>query len=679
MVIKAVPHLSVGSAASGAGAAVNVGTSKSAGWVLQNGAFSPAASGVTPSVSFNNAPVSVLADASAAAAETLEGSPVRAETASAAQPGSTPDKPASAGSVPFVAKSPDYAKSLANQNSVLRRVSDFFGGLRRFPNAADADLKAASDRRFDNTANRKGGSIVPSAGTARTKTSSTPRLARPGSLEAAKSATPGVEKISGRRDTSQPKSKISRALRIGALTAIVMLSIDLVVFAVGSASGYHFTPSYSMPAMSDPATYAVLGDFLAPIAAKIQDVFTIAFGAPYNEEVYFRAGAMGVMSLGAAKLAQWSTSLIDKFRSKAKSVKSWVAPLTFGIVSAEAAMFFAFLHEVSDPVLITVRIIQALLLSYLYVKEGLISGMAHHAVFNGLATLTMAFAFTSAAGTMAVLMPGALIVGILLAAAAYALWRFTRKSARQEAADMKSGKLVTYRLSSKASTWLGRMGWVSVAVFAVLGKIQATAGAAVLLYGMAAQMVPAVLAFQAYGFLMKNLERREGTRAVDAIRNPKEFFPMLNRVGKWVAGAFGASYIGILGASLLLRATAEFFPMAGLLPTLGIAGGIPVAIAGGLMIYRYMRGAKGISPWYYVAEFFFTSMAGLIFAMPWLLPFLQKLTEMATAAGVTQSLILPALSSAVWMFPLLIVLSGGMTLIGRHLMKSSSQDPKIVN
>ncbi|MFH1723641.1 MAG: CPBP family glutamic-type intramembrane protease [Elusimicrobiota bacterium] len=627
---------------------------------------------ILPSASFR-API-VSRDGASAAVPARIADDVKNVPAEAPAPRSEVRTPLGSEDV-SASRAPPHAPSA--RTSVMGRLSSAVSGIPRLLGLSGSALKADAGRPFAEQASRSELAVAPSANGVghaagvRHATTRTPgaRLAAPvsssnGRLKTAESAAADLP--ARQEKAPAPKQKISRALRVGALTAVLMLAADMVVMGAATVAGYQFHPSYEMPALADPAAFAMFGDFLAPILAKAQAFFSAAWVAPLNEEIYFRAGVMGLVGFGALRFTRGAARLLGRIWPKLSSLKSWVVPAAFGIAATEAALFFTFLHEMSDPILITIRIVQALILSYLYVREGLVSGMAHHAVFNGLAILTLPLVYGAG---MAVLAPQSIALGIVLAVAAFALWKATRSTARKEAADMRAGSLKPYRLSARASTRLGRAGWATVAVLAGLAFIQPTSAGTLLLGAMAAQVAPAAMGLQAYGFLMKNLERREGAAAVDAIRNPKDAFPMGNRVGAWTAGVFGAAYVGWIGALYLLAGIMAVVP--GLSLPLGIAAVVAVSLLAwaGIFARRLKAGRRGIHPGLYVAQYGFGAAALSAAAAPWVVPALRRLAEWAASTGLSAGAAMPALSSSLWTIPLFIVLAAAMTLIARAVMR----------
>ncbi|HBL15224.1 MAG TPA: hypothetical protein DD417_00275 [Elusimicrobia bacterium] len=443
-----------------------------------------------------------------------------------------------------------------------------------------------------------------------------------------------------------------------------MLAVDMIAMAAATTLGYHMAPSYEMPSLANPEAFAALGSFLAPIAAKVQSFLMAAWVAPYNEEVYFRAGVIGVAAYSALKSTRWVARMLEKISPKLKGARAWVTPAAFGMAATQAAMLFALLHEVSDPLLITVRIAQALLFSYLYAREGLTSGIAHHAVFNGLAILTLPMVY-GAGGTF-LTMPG-FVIGAALSAALWALWKFTRPAAKKEAEQLRAGTLAPYRINARSSRILGIAGWVTVAALIGLAALQVSGSATMLLGAMAAQVLPAAIAFGAYGYLLRNLERREGPEAVRKITNPDSPLPMGNRIGAWVGGLFGAIYLGIIAGSLLLGLSIGLIPMFGMTGSSLVTAAVPALVALGLMAYRWAARRRGISPWWYMAQYFFATMAALIASVPWLAPLVEKFA--ASAGNLGPAMVMPALSAMTWTVPVFIVMSVVMTFIGKAVMK----------
>lgn len=423
-----------------------------------------------------------------------------------------------------------------------------------------------------------------------------------------------------------PRSRLSRALRIGALTGLAMFALDMVALAAAQVAGYKFSPSYQMPVFSDPASFSFFGP-LAPAIAKFQELFIGAFLAPFNEEPYFRAGVIGLLGVGALSLLHgvvWLASRLKAGLNERFGLSRWINPVAFAVVAVESAVLFTVLHEMSDPVLIGLRMAQALLFSYLYVKEGIASTLAHHATFNFVGLLLLPLVFAAVGGVPVVLWPQALLFAALIGAAWLLLWRLTRPAARFESAELEAGRLVPYRLSSKASLWLGRFGWLGVLVLLGSAALAPSLEISFLMVAMALQVAPGAMAFGAYGWLLRNLGLRKGPAAVAELRAPKNPYPLGNGAG-WLAAmtTFGmiASFIAtLLGAVSLgfmsYRPEDLGWGMAWLLP-------LPAAWIAATAVRLWKR-RSGIPPWLYVASATLNSaMLALVLApilvmnMPW--------------------------------------------------------------
>jgi len=466
-------------------------------------------------------------------------------------------------------------------------------------------------------------------------------------------------------EVSAPKQKVTRAIRIGAITAIAMLALDMAVFAGATALGYEFHASYQTPEFSNPEAFAMFGDTIAFVLAKIQMLFMGAGLAPYWEEVAFRAGVIGMSGVGAVWLAKKAVWLSEKFTEKAKAMRPWILPAAFGIAATEAALFFTVLHEVSDPVLISIRVAQALLFSYLYVREGLVSGMVHHSVFNGLAILTMPL-FMGSAGAILVGPAAGLALGF--AAVAGALWYFTKDTAKKENAEIKAGTLSPYRLSARASILLGRIGWASVLVLGGLAAIQTTPLSMLLVGSMALQVAPFAYILGVYGKLLDNLQKREGQEAVNAIRNPENPLPLYNKIGRQTGGIIMSGLVGVAAGGWLTLGVLHVLPTLGLWQAAGVGALVPAAVGLGILLYRLFKAKKGVSPILYGVQTFSLSSAMSAFGMPAAAMLMgqggiDKMNEAAAGLQATAT----ASPEFAWMMPAFLVLSVLMAIVGKRI------------
>ena len=88
-----------------------------------------------------------------------------------------------------------------------------------------------------------------------------------------------------------------------------------------------------------------------------------------SEEAIFRGGLQGTLAKITTKLHLGS----------------------FVIPALVTSIGFVALHETSDPVLFGTRLVHAMILSYVYKKEGILASMAAHGFFNGLLALSIVF------------------------------------------------------------------------------------------------------------------------------------------------------------------------------------------------------------------------------------------------------------------------------------------------
>jgi ATP-dependent Clp protease ATP-binding subunit ClpC len=481
---------------------------------------------------------------------------------------------------------------------------------------------------------------------------------------AAKRAVEAHEAPAKAEPSTAPKMKVSRAVRIGMITAIAMLAFDVAVMAGATAMGYTFTPSYAMPEFANPEIFSAFGPIVAKILETAQMLFMAAFNAPYWEEVVFRAGVIGMTGVGALWLVKKAVWAFEKLTDQAKKLRPWIVPAAFGVAATEAALFFTVLHEVSDPVLISIRVAQALLFSYLYVREGLASAMVHHGVFNGLAVLTMPLFSTAAGG---ILMGPAVGVSLGLGTLAYGLWRITRGTAAKEKAEMKAGRLAPYRLSARASKILAKAGWASAIVIAGLAAMQPSSVGMLIVGSMALQVVPVAFMLQSYGTLLESLGKREGQAAVDEIRNPENPLPLFNKVGRQAGMAVMSSLFGIAAGGWITIGVLKLFPALGLWAASGIGVAIPASIGLGLVFYRLFKEKKGVKPLTYYLQSFLFSSAGAAIGMPLLAMLLGEGGVEGLQASAQAMAATPTFG---WMLPAFLALSALMTYIGHRTIKN---------
>ncbi len=166
-----------------------------------------------------------------------------------------------------------------------------------------------------------------------------------------------------RAPDAAPKTSTKRTLSVGFLAAVVPIAFTMITVGVAQMLGHDLHPNYKGPMGTDTTT------MLQAIAIWIG----AAVMAPISEEAIFRGGLQGTLAKISAKIRLGSFIL--------------PAIITSGI--------FVALHETSDPVLFATRFVHAMVLSYVYQKEGILASMAAHGFFNGLLAISIVL---SAAG-----------------------------------------------------------------------------------------------------------------------------------------------------------------------------------------------------------------------------------------------------------------------------------------
>ncbi len=157
---------------------------------------------------------------------------------------------------------------------------------------------------------------------------------------------------------SPPATSLKRTLSVGFLAAVIPLAITMVAVVVAQLLGYELHPSYVGPAAASPSILSALAMFVGA-----------AVMAPVSEEAIFRGGMQGRLARLSAKLR----------------LGSFVAPAVI------TSLIFVALHETADPLLFTTRFVHAMILSYVYHKEGILASIAAHGFFNGLLSLSVVF------------------------------------------------------------------------------------------------------------------------------------------------------------------------------------------------------------------------------------------------------------------------------------------------
>lgn len=236
---------------------------------------------------------------------------------------------------------------------------------------------------------------------------------RSDAIDAAHLDPSGARELKSLRGPSDvpPATSLKRTFAVGFLAAVVPIAITFVSTSLAQFMGYQLHPNYQG---------AVGGGDLVPSIVQALTIWVgAAVMAPMSEEAIFRGGMQG----GLAKL------------SVKLSLGSFVLP---ALISS--AIFVA-LHETADPIMFATRMVHAVILSFVYHKEGVLASMAAHGFYNGMLTLPLVFV---AAG-----MP-VLSLAPLLPLAFYFAWR-SAKLIRAQKPLVASGALAPKPLSRLAA------------------------------------------------------------------------------------------------------------------------------------------------------------------------------------------------------------------------------------
>ncbi len=160
-----------------------------------------------------------------------------------------------------------------------------------------------------------------------------------------------------RAPDAAPATSVKRTLSVGFLAAVVPIAITMVTVVVAQLLGYTLHPNYQGPSAGEVPT--ILSALAMWVGAAVM--------APISEEAIFRGGLQKKISQFTAKL----------------HIGAFVVPAVI------TSLIFVALHETSDPVLFATRFVHAMILSYVYHKEGILASMAAHGFFNGLLALSV--------------------------------------------------------------------------------------------------------------------------------------------------------------------------------------------------------------------------------------------------------------------------------------------------
>lgn len=196
-----------------------------------------------------------------------------------------------------------------------------------------------------------------------------------------------------------PATSVKRTLNVGFLAAVIPIAITMVTVVVAQMLGYVLHPNYQGPDAGAAPT--IISALALWIGAAVM--------APISEEAIFRGGLQKKLSQLSAKIR----------------LGTFVLPATV------TSLIFVALHETSDPVLFTTRFVHAMILGWVYQKEGILSAMAAHGFFNGLLASSIVFSALGMPWLGIATIPVALFFAVRAA-----------KSLRAQKYDRASGALI---------------------------------------------------------------------------------------------------------------------------------------------------------------------------------------------------------------------------------------------
>lgn len=205
-----------------------------------------------------------------------------------------------------------------------------------------------------------------------------------------------------------PATSVKRTLSVGFLAAVVPIAITMVTVVVAQLLGYTLHPNYQGPSAGEVPT--ILSALAMWVGAAIM--------APVSEEAIFRGGLQ-------KKIAQITSKL---------HIGAFVVPAVI------TSLIFVALHETSDPVLFATRFVHAMILSYVYHKEGILASMAAHGFFNGLLALSVVLSAVGLPWLGLAVVPAALFFALRAA-----------KLIRSQKPDIASGALTPKPLTAGLS------------------------------------------------------------------------------------------------------------------------------------------------------------------------------------------------------------------------------------
>jgi len=248
----------------------------------------------------------------------------------------------------LAAKVAPQANRPAAALNVLQTGTDSLSAAAK--SGADSAPQAALDGLFEGSTARPGALAV----SGRSAASDAPRL-DPSQARGPAQGPRWVKTFRAPNDA--PATSTKRTLSVGFLAAVVPIAITMVTVIIAQLLGHQLHPNYQGPTGTETTT--VLQALGIWIGAAVM--------APISEEALFRGGLQGVLSRITAKIR----------------LGDFVLP------AVVTSLIFVALHETSDPVLFATRFVHAMVLSYVFQKEGILASMAAHGFFNGLLAISI--------------------------------------------------------------------------------------------------------------------------------------------------------------------------------------------------------------------------------------------------------------------------------------------------
>jgi len=295
------------------------------------------------------------------------------------------------------AATPEKSAAPAAALSVLRTGGNALTAAAK-TGAAEAP-RSALDGLFEGSASRPDALAV----SARSAASDAPRL------DASRGPAQGPRWVKTLRGPDEaPATSVKRTLSVGFLAAVVPIAITMVTVVVAQLLGYTLHPNYQGPSAGEVPT--ILSALAMWVGAAIM--------APVSEEAIFRGG----------------------LQKKISQITSKLHAGAFIVPAVITSLIFVALHETSDPVLFATRFVHAMILSYVYHKEGILASMAAHGFFNGLLALSVVLSAVGLPWLGLAVVPAALYFALKAA-----------RTLRAQKPDIASGALTPKPLSAGLS------------------------------------------------------------------------------------------------------------------------------------------------------------------------------------------------------------------------------------